>query len=135
MRRRLLKQTKNPTPAGLQVWNPFHLEIEEHQLTSYANAYWRAAQELAGEHAAGGEWALPVVFLSRHAIEVLVKAVLLAPHDRRTEVCPHCVLNRSHNLREQVEDLKRIAHVYGTSVSTKLIDLLEAFDDADPNGM
>ena len=45
------------------------------------------------------------------------------------------MLSRSHNLREQVEDLKRVARAYRTSVSTKLIDLLEAFDDADPSGM
>jgi hypothetical protein len=77
---------------------------------------------------------MPVVFLYRHAIETLMKAILMG-FGPGVGVCPRCVLRRSHNLKRQLPDLKAVAELSGVSLSSDAEALLRLWDKDDAQGM
>jgi hypothetical protein len=103
-------------------------------LDDFANLYQKAARQLAGTRDDGGTWALPILFLYRHAIEVLIKAIL-TQFGPLVGVCPKCVLRRSHGLKKQLDDLGTVAKLAGATLSSEFRELIEALDRADPHGM
>jgi hypothetical protein len=99
----------------------------------YAAAYIVSARELARNREIGGIDALPIVFLYRHALELLIKSILRqATPDG---VCPQCVLKRSHSLKKQMPDLTKIGSLYGRKLSDRLTELITRWHKHDDNGM
>ena len=135
MKRKLLKQTKNTHKhKDDAVWETKAPEMPMQPMVDYAEAFWIAAQELAGNHESGEIWALPIVFLARHAIELFVKQILVTPERGGAKVSRKSVLERSHNLEKQVADLQKLARVYNLHLSPRLIDLLKDFERDYPMG-
>ena len=99
MGRHLLRKRKVEPPRGRL--RPAKCSNE---YRNYADAYRDAAKALAGTRTDGGIWAMPIVSLYRHAIELMIKAILIE-HGSEVAVCQHRVLNRSHSLKEQLPDL------------------------------
>jgi hypothetical protein len=101
---------------------------------NYADAYRGAAKQLAGDRSNGGKWDLPIVSLYRHAIELMIKAILteLGPElgiDRKE------VLNRSHDLKSQITDLERVARHWGVELTRDFYELIEVWQHEDGKGM
>jgi hypothetical protein len=98
-------------------------------LGEYARAYRNSAAQLAGDRADGGTWAFPIISLYRHAVELVIKAILIQ-FGPDAGVCPRCVLQRSHSLKAQLEDLAAVAEL-----SPQFAERIEVWDNEDPMGM
>jgi hypothetical protein len=104
-------------------------------LHGYSSAYSDAARQLASDHEIGGVWALPIVFLYRHALELLVKATLTEASPLVSDICLKRVLKRSHNLKKHLPDLRVVAALYGLELSATLTGLILAWHKHDEKGM
>jgi|SRR5580693_5040836 hypothetical protein len=103
-------------------------------LGHYAQVYRDAAAQLAGTRTDGGPWALPIIFLYRHAIEAIIKAIL-TEFGRDAGICPECVLRRSHSLKQQLPDLQTVAKRSQVTLGPLFIQLIEAWEQDDAKGM
>jgi hypothetical protein len=103
-------------------------------LGEYAYAYRKAAARLAGDSPDGGTWEMPIICLYRHAVELVIKAILIR-FGPGVGVCPRCVLQRSHGLKDQLEDLMAVADRFDLELSPQLAELIEVWDNEDPMGM
>jgi hypothetical protein len=70
MRRDLLKFKRKPQVG-------FRALRHDTDFNTYANVFWRAAEKLADGREYGDVGELPIVFLYRHAIELMIKAILM----------------------------------------------------------
>lgn len=74
-------------------------------LVGLSRAYAEAAEHLAADPRDGGVWAFPALFLYRHAIELLLKAILVQ-FGPAIGIRTKSVLSRKHNLKKQLPDLR-----------------------------
>ena len=95
---RLFQLVRQPEPSG-PLKHLFGLP-QPIDFEDYAHAYWDAATELAGEGSVGSLSTFPTIFLYRHAIEIYIKAILIAfgggvvngekvEHHRLADLLPH----------------------------------------------
>jgi hypothetical protein len=110
------------------------LEQSSADFGDFSNVYADAARQLGGDRADGGTWAMPIVSLYRHAIELRIKAIL---HEFGAEagICPECVLRRSHSLAQQLPDLRKVAKRVDVAISAEFERFIELWDKADISNM
>lgn len=98
----------------------------------YALAYWDAAKELTGSGTFGSLSSFPAVFLYRHAIEVYIKAVLLAFDGAlmtKEQICSR------HTLADLFPDLERVAAKASLTLSSELKNTIMEWQVSDPDGV
>ena len=127
---------KTPAPRNSSPYQFLHLVCPPYEGTfeEFSRIYRQAGDELAGSHVTGERWALPIIFLYRHSVELFVKGIL-TEFGAEVGICKHCVLARSHDLRAQLPDLKTLAASCGFPISAESEGLLEAWEKDDPLGM
>ncbi|HEV8145549.1 MAG TPA: hypothetical protein VGP79_04180 [Bryobacteraceae bacterium] len=108
----------------------FRVRSSGGELGDYAEAFRTAATELAGEREVGDLWAYPIVFLYRHAIELILKDILVN-HQAASGVRASKVLKRGHSLVEQVDDLLTVLKCYGLSPSRDVVCMIRSWNEFD----
>ncbi len=113
------EQYLQPLPAN----KPGFSEAHFHFLT-FAEAYTDAANTLvaSAKGKQGGFWAMPIVMLYRHAIELSMKSILITFSDDM-KIQPEDVCGCGHNLKRQLDSLRRAAKL----VDLDLGDRIETF--------
>jgi hypothetical protein len=109
----------------------FRFKSSGGELGDFAEVFRSAANELAGENEVGGLWAYPIVHSYRHALELILKDVLVN-HQAASGVSAPKVLKRGHNLVEQVDDLFVVLKCYGLSPSRDLVGIIRSWNEFDP---
>jgi hypothetical protein len=128
-----------------------------HGLGSYAAAYWHAAKgmidnKLFNSHGQPDFSTFPIAFLFRHALELMLKAILIE-HDERYSEDPQSLLDRNHKLKgkgsngfDYLMDLRSVVSKAGVfedgepvvSITQEQWDCLQAVLDEwekyDPDG-
>lgn len=122
--RKLLRERGGPEVAFSIPLAEFH---------DFSDSYRHAAGELVRSHKTGGLWAYPIIFLYRHSIELIIKELLF--EHGAPDICPTCVLHRSHDLSKQLPDLEKLAEKHNLELSRHLKNLIEVWNTDDPHGM
>ena len=101
--------------------------------TSYANVFRAAAERLAdgGEYGDVGE--LPIVFLYRHAIELMIKAILMECGSV-VGLDPQSVVDMGHSFEKLLRGLEKLAEYWKATLSPGLKELLVVWHDEDHMG-
>jgi hypothetical protein len=99
----------------------------------YAQVYRDAAAQLAGARTDGSAWALPIISLYRHAIELIIKAIL-TEFGQDLGIRPETVLGRDHSLKKQLPDLETVAKLSRVTLGPLFVQLIDAWEKDDPIG-
>ena len=126
---RLFQLVQLPEPSGplKRLFGlPQPIDFED-----YARAYWDAAKELAGEGTLGSLSAFPAIFLYRHAIEIYIKAILIAFGDG---IVPRKKVQH-HSLADLLPHLAQVCERARLRMSPELERAIREWHSHDPDGM
>ena len=97
----------------------------------YGWAYRQAARKLLSDVADGTFVVLPGIFLYRHALEIYIKAILVAFGEVHG-ITTNSVVSRCHDLSAQLADLGRVFDAHGKKLHEDTIDTIREFQRIDP---
>jgi hypothetical protein len=108
-------------------------------LSRYAEMYWEAARQLAGNEPGDSLAAFPMAFLYRHALELTIKAILVG-QGPITGKCEDEVLKISHRLAPHTKDLRKVVEhhrlIDGCDYHFRDLEkLIKEWEALDPDGM
>lgn len=103
------------------------------RFTDYGWAYWTSAKALVAASSSGSFAAapFPLVFLYRHAIELFLKGILIES-GWNWGIQRQKVINRNHNLKDQLSDVEAVAREAGLEISGALKDYVGQLNSLDP---
>jgi hypothetical protein len=122
------KRFFKPTPTNDEP----HSEINS-GCFEYGWAYRKAARKLLVDIPEGTFVVLPAVFLYRHAVEMHIKAILLA-FGPAVGIQKESVCNRGHDLAKQLSDLESVFKLNGAALSADTIATIRELQRIDPQG-